>query len=265
MESKRPPRPILQNCPGHVVKPSKRGWTVRWHARTDLIRLGFTPKSVQIWKGYELTDEARRHVLEECHRHQAEMLAFSKRHRPVLPEREDRWTDKQDALVIALNTDDAFEALGGRRTKKAIMQRRYKLTHSADFRRPAAMNTGPYSPEEVALLRKHYPVVTNLRDLLPLFPDRTFVQLYYKARRMKLKRKHMGDVKLAMNGLFNLVDEIRMKVKETGMTFRAFDQEIGTGQYFSKYCTLCRKVNLTAVAKALVFFGAVPTIDWCER
>lgn len=72
-------KPRIPGAPGVVFRPRKDGWECRWQARTGLVARGYTPKSVQLWIGAELTDEAVEHIRQRSADLQDEMLIWGRR------------------------------------------------------------------------------------------------------------------------------------------------------------------------------------------
>jgi hypothetical protein len=80
-------RPKFEDAPGHIVRPLKTGWDVRWQARTDLVIRGYHPKNVRIMKvGFEPTNFERRFISEVCTTMQRDMLYWA--HEGEMPRRE---------------------------------------------------------------------------------------------------------------------------------------------------------------------------------
>ena len=77
MTDRTPPR--VENAPGITWKPRVRGrWEARWQARTDLVRLGFTPKTVRLWAGEMPTEIQAAWISDTCCRLQDEMLVWGR-------------------------------------------------------------------------------------------------------------------------------------------------------------------------------------------
>lgn len=96
-------RPKFQDAPGHIVRPLKTGWDVRWQARTDLAIRGYHPKNVRIMKvGFEPTDMERRFISEVCTTMQRDMLYWA--HEGELP-RKDVYDGTLRGLIGAYQTD----------------------------------------------------------------------------------------------------------------------------------------------------------------
>ena len=77
--------PRIDNVPGLVWKPRVRGWEARWCARTDLVKKGYEPKSLRVWRGThaELTPFVIEFIQDRCHQLQTEMLTWGRGHRPA--------------------------------------------------------------------------------------------------------------------------------------------------------------------------------------
>lgn len=71
-------RPRVQNAPGLVWRKRAEGHEARWQARTDLIKRGWEPKSVHLWKGVEPTELQWKWIVDRCRALQAEMLLWGK-------------------------------------------------------------------------------------------------------------------------------------------------------------------------------------------
>lgn len=74
--------PKIADAPGLTWKLLRTGPEARWRARIDLVRAGFTPKSVRLWRGESpdaVPDAASVQFLQSyCQRLQAEMLVFGR-------------------------------------------------------------------------------------------------------------------------------------------------------------------------------------------
>jgi len=71
--------PHVENAPGIRWKRGKRGqWIASWRARSDLIKAGFRPTSLQVFAGHEITDFDRVWISERCQDMQSEMLTWGK-------------------------------------------------------------------------------------------------------------------------------------------------------------------------------------------
>lgn len=73
----REPPKIEGDAPGLVWKPRKYGWSARWQARSDLILKGYSPKSVTLWFGTELSHVENAFIVSRCAAQQRDMLAWA--------------------------------------------------------------------------------------------------------------------------------------------------------------------------------------------
>lgn len=73
----REPPKIEGDAPGLVWKPRKHGWSAQWQARTDLIRKGYSPKSIRLWFGTEPSKVESAWISSRCLIMQRDMLAWS--------------------------------------------------------------------------------------------------------------------------------------------------------------------------------------------
>lgn len=72
-------KPKIEGAPGLVWRPRKDRWVATWQARSDLVKLGYMPQTVQLWTGSEPpTEKEAKHIKAQCERQQAEMLMFSR-------------------------------------------------------------------------------------------------------------------------------------------------------------------------------------------
>lgn len=72
------PPVIGDAAPGLVWRRRKNEWAAVWLCRTDIFEKGFSPRTVPLWSGNELTDDDRRYIVQECARLQDQMLAFGR-------------------------------------------------------------------------------------------------------------------------------------------------------------------------------------------
>jgi hypothetical protein len=96
-------RPKFEDAPGHIVRPLKTGWDVRWQARTDLVIRGYEPKNIRIMKiGFEPTAMERSFIAEVCTTMQHEMLYWA--HEGEVPPK-DGYDGTLRGLIAAYQTD----------------------------------------------------------------------------------------------------------------------------------------------------------------
>jgi hypothetical protein len=70
--------PKIENAPGLVWRNRGAAWAATWQARSDIVKMGFKPKSLTLWTGVEPAETDRLHVADTCQRLQTEMLVFSR-------------------------------------------------------------------------------------------------------------------------------------------------------------------------------------------
>lgn len=78
-------RPYIPHAPGVVWRPRKNGWECRWQARSDLVKKGWAPKSVQLWVGSELTEADVYSIQKRATDLQDEMLVWGRGGDELLP------------------------------------------------------------------------------------------------------------------------------------------------------------------------------------
>ncbi|MGX9944940.1 SANT/Myb-like DNA-binding domain-containing protein [Bradyrhizobium denitrificans] len=104
-------------------------------------------------------------------------------------------------------------------------------------------------------------------DIAKVMPGRTYSSVFDRAKKLGIKlrsrtRPHVmtGDP---------LIDAIRKRALEDGMSVMALDRELGTKQYFSSDCLSARKRGqrgrFDKIAKAVEYFGGELTIDWKDE
>lgn len=181
-----------------------------------------------------------------------------------MPKAGDRWTDAENALVLSSTVREAHRLLP-HRTHRTIAAHAYKL------RNLAAMTEGdrngePWSAAERRALDTYYPILKNKALREKHLPGRAIINIIGQARRRGLKKKflHVASVPIEYRGNSELVNQIRMRAKQDGMTWKALDRELGSGEYFRSNWHR-QRINLVVVARAIEFFGGKLIIDWCDR
>lgn len=171
------------------------------------------------------------------------------------------WTEREDAIVKKYGPKTAAKKLAGRRTHAAVIQRRFELNHPKE--EPLKFGRGCWSAEDDATLRRYYPIVAKTREMRRYLPSFTTKQIVGRACWLRIKRKHNGDPRL--KGDFELIDQIRIRAKEDGLSFQKLDRELKTGWYFQNGFYKPKTVNLRNIAKAVAYFGGTLVIDWHDR
>jgi len=70
--------PQIEDAPGLVWRPRKKGWVATWQARSDLIGLGYAPQTARLWAGAWPTELEAEHIAIQCRRLQSDMRLWSK-------------------------------------------------------------------------------------------------------------------------------------------------------------------------------------------
>ncbi len=70
--------PKMANAPGLVWKGRKNGWAATWQARSDLVKRGYLPKTVALWRGVEPDTIDADHISTRCRHLQSEMLMWGR-------------------------------------------------------------------------------------------------------------------------------------------------------------------------------------------
>jgi hypothetical protein len=71
-------KPVFEDAPGISIKRMKRDWQARWIARQDLVKRGYRPKYLRLWRGNEPSDAERKWLSDRCTTQQNEMLAWAR-------------------------------------------------------------------------------------------------------------------------------------------------------------------------------------------
>jgi hypothetical protein len=172
------------------------------------------------------------------------------------------WSDAEDRIVMKYSPRTAARRLSGRRTRAAIIQRRFQLRHPREL--PTKGGKNCWTPDEIAILREYYPIVRNTKEMKEYLPQYTAEQILGKAHHLRINRKYLG--RETLKGNFELLDQIRMRAKEDGVPFYKLDQAIKSGHYFQDGARRNRKkINLRHVIAAVTYFGGNLVIDWCDR
>lgn len=77
-------KPVIADAPGHIVRPVRGGWEVRWQARRDLVLAGYKIKSESLWKGAAPTDAERAMISDRCKSLQNDMLIWGRGGTPIV-------------------------------------------------------------------------------------------------------------------------------------------------------------------------------------
>jgi len=160
------------------------------------------------------------------------------------------WTPGQDRIIMRYKSPRAaYKAIRGKHPLGSVVQRRYQLRHAETLittRKPGERRI--WAHQEEKLLRELWPTAGTANAIASHFPRFTISQIRNKAHTMHLKKKYMGEAYVPTEGHRTLVDQIRIRAKEDGFTFKALDKELGTENYFTHSSALGhrRKIDLWA-------------------
>lgn len=76
MIDQKPPK--IENAPGLCWRPRDGDWYAYWLCRSDLVKRGWKPTVVPMWRGGELNEIEIKRIQTECQQLQADMLMWSR-------------------------------------------------------------------------------------------------------------------------------------------------------------------------------------------
>lgn len=159
-----------------------------------------------------------------------------------------------------LSADDLMKILPGR-SKPSITSKRAKLGYLQE--------NVKWSDEEVATL-KRLAGTCSTTEAATHFPKRSPNAVTHKIKAMQLD---FQKSEILVTGQA-LIDAVRVRSKEDGISLRSLDRELGTGRYFFdksvRYARRGIKPNMSNISKAVDFFGGelvtapngATTINW---
>lgn len=180
----------------------------------------------------------------------------------------DPYTAGEDWIILhSRSSGSAFKRLRGRRTFQAVVQRRWLLKNPEP--KPGIFQTKIgkeiWTEEAKAILKEHWPIAESTAEVRRMLPQYTPSQIRSKASHLGLKRRFLGSAKVVFMGHKELVDQIRIRAKEDGISLRRLDKLLHCGYYFETANWRRNRINLVHVAHAIEFFGGTLVIDWCDR
>jgi hypothetical protein len=232
-------RPKFEDAPGHIVRPLKTGWDVRWQARTDLVIRGYHPKNVRIMKvGFEPTDFERRFVAEVCTTMQRDMLHWA--HEGELPRRE-IYDGTLRGLIGAYQTDPVSPyqkvRFASRRNYDALLVALTKALPS-DLRiediRPRVVHEWHKEWTERGVSQAHG-IIAMLRMVV------SFGAIYLECEVCQQKRSLLSGMRFPMLPARKEVLTADMAVAIRAAAHKAGHPEIALAQAVQFECTLRQK------------------------
>lgn len=174
----------------------------------------------------------------------------------------DAYSEREKRIILAGPHKRAVKLLP-HRTPRAISATRYKLLN-IETMRGGELSGQDYSAAEITLLRRFYPIMTTKAVREKYLPKRSYQSVQRKARNIGLRKKFVGDGKPIVSRHGDLVDQIRLRAKQDGITFTALDRELKCGWFWRRHWR-DRRINLRIVVKAVEYFGGTLLIDWNDR
>lgn len=187
------------------------------------------------------------------------------RRRAATPGSGVHFTQREDMILVNCSHREACRRLPNR-TRGVLSQRAYLLKSGGLARRER--DGKPWTHAELNLVRKFYPIMSSKDFQAKHMPGRRVVMIVAKARYLKVKKRYLGATadQISFTDHADLVDQIRMRAREDGISFVRLDKALKTHQYFARNWKRGQKrVNLANVAKAVAFFGGSLLIDWNDR
>lgn len=105
-----------------------------------------------------------------------------------------------------------------------------------------------------------------LKELWPTskLPEIRFVLTRHPSRSIRWKAQELGLQKVKTFDPTDLIDQIKSRLREDGISSRRFAQEIGCGEGFLKRRPNARH-DFNKIAKAVDFFGGRLVINWQDE
>lgn len=176
-----------------------------------------------------------------------------------------RFTKREDVIIRNCSHREACRRLP-HRDRRVISQRAYLLKSDRLVLRER--DGKPWTHAELNLMRKFYPVMSSKAFQAAHIPGRRVVNIVAKARYLRIKKRFLGATsdQISFTDHADLVDQIRIRAREDGISFVRLDKALKTHQYFARNWKRGQKrVNLAYVSRAVAFFGGSLLIDWQDR
>lgn len=107
MNDKGSPPRLGQPAPGLVWRKRLKSneWVATWLARTDIIKRGYSPRSIELWSGAELDQKQADDIALRCQHQQFDMLTWGRELPPPEKPLPDHFTGNLASLVHCYRTD----------------------------------------------------------------------------------------------------------------------------------------------------------------
>jgi hypothetical protein len=107
MTDKGSPPKLEKPAPGIVWRKRLKSneWVATWLARTDIIKRGYTPRSIELWSGAELDQKQADDIALRCQHQQFDMLTWGRELPPPEKPLPDYFTGNLASLIHCYRTD----------------------------------------------------------------------------------------------------------------------------------------------------------------
>ncbi len=107
MSDKGSPPKLEKPAPGIVWRKRLKSneWVATWLARTDIIKRGYTPRSIELWCGSELDEKQADDIALRCQHQQFDMLTWGRELPPPEKPLPDYFTGDLASLIHCYRTD----------------------------------------------------------------------------------------------------------------------------------------------------------------
>jgi hypothetical protein len=160
-----------------------------------------------------------------------------------------RWTEKEDEIVRRYAGDYA-----------AMRQALPKRTYYALRQRARVLGLVPsrktWTAGKIHRLRRYYPTASRC-EIEKLFPGDTYEELRRVAKSYGIRRR----LPVKVSG-YSLVDSIRFRGRELGLSAAELDRKTKSGTYFYKAAWLLKNMNYRALTKAVEVLGGELRVEF---
>lgn len=176
------------------------------------------------------------------------------------------YAPEEDEIILRETSHEAHRKLSGR-TFLAIKQRKNVLTHPEPepTKTQAKICGRIWGKADEEILRRIWPAAETIEEVQRRLPGYTKSQIRSKAGHLQVKRWFNGAADVPVKGHKELLDQIRIRSKQDGISLSKLDKLLGCGCYFRTASWRRTRINLVHVAHAIEFFGGTLVIDWCDR
>jgi hypothetical protein len=161
-----------------------------------------------------------------------------------------KWTSAEDETV-RLHAGD-YVSMG-----KALPHKTYNSLRSRAKKLGLVAKRKHSTAAKIARLRRHYPTATKA-ELEKLFPGDSFDELQQTAKYFRIRRQPPPVQPFG----FPLIDAIRLRSRELGISARELDRMTKAGAYFYKAHWHAGYVHYQALTRAVEILGGQLQVEW---